>query len=99
MDKVPLSTVAVPLVATPLVTDANCEGLDGIPNDTLTELASAPQSMTVDNQSYSERNANDLIMLDQYLRAKKAACAGNAGWGGMRVNRVIPPATTGPNSV
>lgn len=74
--------------------DEDCVGLEGIPNTDLVELATSPQSMTVDGRSYTERTADDLIKMDQYLRAKKAACSRGGGWGQMRINKVIPPGTT-----
>lgn len=79
--------------------DDGCGELNGVPNEDLLALALAPESMESDRQKYTERSLADLIELDKYLRGKKAACVNPAvaGWGGMRVSRVVPPDTVGPS--
>lgn len=76
----------------------DCTELEGIPNPDLLALALAPESMTNDKQSYTERGLGDLITLDKYLRQRKAACnnPAAAGWGQIRIHRVVPPNTVGP---
>lgn len=72
--------------------EENCEDIpSGVPSDQLLELALAPESMKSDNQEYKERSLKDLIELDRYLAAKKAACNGSPGWGQVRFAKVIPP--------
>lgn len=74
--------------------DEICDDIVGIPPENLLEVAAAPASMQSDNQAYSEHNLKDLIEVDKYIRARKAACKGNAGWGGMSIAKVIPPGST-----
>jgi len=65
------------------------------------ELASNPQSMTVDGQTVSERSASDIITLDKYSRARTATDSTNlnggrlGGWGASTRERVKPPGTVG----
>lgn len=75
----------------------DCSELEGVPNADLLALGMSPQSMKSDNQEYSERPISDLIDLDKYLRQKKTACANPAaaGWGQIRVHKVVPPSSTG----
>lgn len=64
------------------------------------EQAAAPQSMTVDGQTVTERSANDIIALDRYAQGKTTASTTNtqgkpaSGWGALRPARVVPPAAT-----
>lgn len=71
--------------------DEICDDIVGIPAENLVEVATSPASMTSDNQSYQEHNLKDLIELDKYIRARKAKCKGNGGWGGMHITKVVPP--------
>lgn len=71
-----------------------CDDINGIPAVDVATVATAPASMKSDNQEYTEHNLKDLIDVDKYLRARKAACKGNSGWGGMRISKVIPPGST-----
>lgn len=75
---------------------ATCNESDGITDAELLDAALAPASMTSDNQSISERSAADLIELDRYLRARRAACrAVGDPFAGMRFGLFIPPGTRG----
>lgn len=71
----------------------DCTELTGIPAADLVAIALAPESMTSDNQSYTERSVDDLIKLDNYIRQKKAACRGAGGWGQIRINKVVSPSS------
>lgn len=79
-------------------TPEDCTELDGVPNPELLAIAMSPESMKSDNQEYTERSLGDLIALDKYLRQRKAACnnPAAAGWGTIRIHRVVPPNTVGP---
>lgn len=73
-----------------------CVCASGIPLDTLLDVASSPQSISVDGQTVTERSATDLILLDNHVRAKKAACVSNGnGWGRIGVAKAVPPSAAG----
>lgn len=69
---------------------------NGLSDDQLIDAANAPQSMTSDNQSITERSADDLIKLDKYIRGRKAATAAPGDpFAGLRMGIISPPSTRG----
>jgi hypothetical protein len=58
--------------------------------EALIEAASAPASVTAGGTSVTERSADDLIKLDQYV-AQKAAIANASPGFGLRTARAKPP--------
>lgn len=75
---------------------STCNESDGLTDAEILDAALAPASITSDNQSVSERSASDLIDLDRYLRARKAACrAPGDPFAGLRFGLFIPPGTRG----
>lgn len=60
--------------------------------DAIEDLATSPQSITVDGQTTSERSISELIEADKYL--KEAAAAKRAKLG-IRFARLIPPGPMG----
>jgi hypothetical protein len=58
--------------------------------EALEQNALGPHSVTVGNQSVTQKSADDLIKLDRYLASKTAATAGPKGFG-LRFQKLIPP--------
>lgn len=63
----------------------------------LIDAAAAPQSVTVDGQTVSERSVEQLIKADQYASAKTALAGTNSNggprsaWGRTRAAVAVPP--------
>lgn len=77
--------------------DEDCTEITGIPAVDLVAIATSPESMKNGQQEYTERSVDDLIKLDEYLRARRAACdnPAAAGWGRIITHKVVPPDTVG----
>jgi hypothetical protein len=64
--------------------------------EAIAELATAPQSISTDGLSVSERPIQDVIAADQYAVAKSLGAGTNpnggprSGWGLVRAARFIP---------
>lgn len=70
----------------------------GITLEHLQDIVNAPQTVSVDGQTVTERSANDIIALDKYVRAKQRSCTSKGnGWGSVGIARAIPPDAAGNN--
>jgi hypothetical protein len=59
----------------------------GIANTVLADLASSPRKIVTDEGSVEERDAKDIIALDNHLAAK---AVGDSPLHGLRISRCIP---------
>lgn len=57
-------------------------------DDTIRQAATSPQSATVDGNTVTSRNLNELLEADRYLANKRAAKSGGLG---LRIQKIIPP--------